>query len=271
MAHWTLEDIPWHKFDRSAVEPEIVKIVKAACMVEHNGDDYAAYLCNVFDDDPEFCGDARRWAAEEVQHGRALRRWAEFADPEFDFEGSFRRFTQGFRLPLDATESVRRSRSGELIARCMVEVGTSSYYSALRDAVSEPVLKEICRRIAGDEFRHYKLFYTHMRRYQEKEKLSLLERSRVAFGRLAEAEDDELAYAYYVGNGHTEAYDRKRFSRAYARRALALYRFNHVQRGFGMALKAIGIKPQGWLGRVVTRLGWRFIEGRSHRLIRAGA
>ena len=46
-----------------------------------------------------------------------------------------------------------------MIARCVVESGTSSYYSAIRDATEEPVLQEIAGRIAADEYRHYKLFY----------------------------------------------------------------------------------------------------------------
>ncbi|MFQ5959028.1 MAG: ferritin-like domain-containing protein, partial [Alphaproteobacteria bacterium] len=135
MAHWSVDDIAWHRFDPSAADPEIVKVVKAAAMVEMNGADYATYLCNVFADDAEFCAAARRWAGEEVQHGRALRRWAELADPGFDFAAAFQRFKEGYRLPLEATASVRGSRAGELVARCVVEVGTSSYYSALRDAV----------------------------------------------------------------------------------------------------------------------------------------
>ena len=40
----------------------------------------------------------------------------------------------GYKLPLDAASSVRGSRTGELIARCMVETGTSSYYTALGEA-----------------------------------------------------------------------------------------------------------------------------------------
>ena len=52
--HWTLDDLPWDQFDASKVDPEVLKIVKAAAMVEYNGRDYATYLCNVFHDDPEF-------------------------------------------------------------------------------------------------------------------------------------------------------------------------------------------------------------------------
>ena len=66
--HWTLDDIPWAQFDAAQVDPDILKVVKAAAMVEHNGGDYAAYLCSVFHDDPEFQVAARQWAEEEVQH-----------------------------------------------------------------------------------------------------------------------------------------------------------------------------------------------------------
>ncbi len=147
--HWTLDDIPWARFDAARVDADVLKAVKAAAMVEHNGGDYVTYLCNVFPDDPEFQAAARAWGAEEVQHGQALARWARLADPGFDFEARFARFLAGFRLPLEAERSVRGSRTGELLARCMVEVGTSSFYSAMRDAADEPVLKEICRRIAA--------------------------------------------------------------------------------------------------------------------------
>jgi len=272
VGHWTLDDIPWDRFEADKVDPEIVKVIKAAAMVEYNSAEYATYLCNVFSDDPDFCALARDWAEEEIQHGLALRRWAERADPGFDFDAAFKKFTEGYQqVPLDAHESVRGSRTGELIARCVVEVGTSSYYSALRDSVREPVLKLICHRIAGDEFRHYKLFLTHMRRYQKTEGLPLLARLRVAFGRLAESEDDELAFAYYCGSGAARAYDRKTFVREYERRALPLYRFGHVQRALGMVLKAVGLSPQGRFGRLLVRAGWWLMRRRVRRLEAAPA
>ena len=77
--HWTLGDIPWAEFDPARVDPDILKVVKAAAMVEHNGGDYAEYLCSVFHDDPEFQAVSRQWAEEEVQHGQALAAWAKLA------------------------------------------------------------------------------------------------------------------------------------------------------------------------------------------------
>src|SRR3954466_8512734 len=91
--HWTLDDIPWDQLDRSKADAEILKIIKAAALVEYNGRDYATYLCNVFSDDPEFQQVAREWAEEEVQHGAALGRWAELVDPEFSLEAAFKCFT----------------------------------------------------------------------------------------------------------------------------------------------------------------------------------
>lgn len=268
--HWTLDDIPWERFDATRVDPEILSVVKAASMVEANGGDYATYLCRVFHDDPAFQETAHEWAAEEVQHGMALARWAHMADPGFDFDEAFRRFTDGFKIPLDVDASVRGSRSGELVARCIVETGTSSYYAALMEATDEPVLKEICRNIAADELRHYKLFYDTMRVYLKRERIGPFRRLMTALGRIRESEDDELAYAYYAANEPAGAYDRKRYSNAYARRAFSFYRPHHVQRGIAMALKASGLKPNGRLNLVLTRLACRFLQVRSARLARAG-
>ena len=267
MGGWMPDDIPWDQFDRSKLDPEMVKIAKAACMVEHHSADYGEYLCGVFHDDPAFCADALRWAEEEVQHGTVLRRYAELADPDFDFEAAFARFVAGHPIDTGASESIRGSRCGELVARCIVEVGTSTYYSALRDAAEEPVFKAICKRIAGDEFRHYKLFYSNMKRYRDSEGLGRLARARVAIGRLMESSDDELSYAYHCGAGEPGAFVRRRAILAYAARTLPLYRKNHVERGLGMTLKAIGIKPQGRPGRIITALAWFAFRLYQRRLV----
>lgn len=269
--HWTLDDIPWQDFDPGKVDPEVVKIVKAASLVEYNGGDYATYLCNVFPDDPDFRAAAASWAGEEVQHGQALGRWAELADPGFDFEGAFQRFTDGYKLQLDAEQSIRGSRAGELVARCIVEVGTSSYYSALGSAVDEPVLKEICKRIAADELRHYRLFYTHLKRYLQKDRIGRWRRVAVALSRINESEDDELAYAYYAANGGGEPYDRERWCRAYMRRAYVFYRPQHIDRAVAMSFKAAGLDPQSRLAGWASRLAYRVVRWRGARLAAAGA
>jgi hypothetical protein len=272
MGSWTLDDIPWQRFDPARVEPEIVRLVKAASLVEYNGAAYAHHLCRLFDDDAAFQESARQWGAEEVQHGAALARWATLADPAFDFAAAFARFREGFRIDFDSDRSRRGSRAGEMVARCVVETGTSSYYTALREGTREPVLQEICRRIAADELRHYRLFYRRLGVCLARERLGRWARLRIALGRVAESEDDELAYAYYAaGNGEALPYDRRRCSRAYARRAFALYRRHHVKRMVPMVLKAAGLTPNGRLGRVVSRLAWRAMRYRALRLAKEAA
>lgn len=268
MSTWTLDDISWDRFDPAKVDPEFLRLVKAAALVEYNGEEYARYLNEVFRGDDTFRRAADIWATEEVQHGRALGRWAEMADPAFDFDAAFRDFTAGFKLPQDVGQSVRGSRAGELIARCIVEVGTNSYYSALAEAATEPVIKEICGRIADDEERHYSLFFSHMKRYLKFERLPLRQRVRVAAGRILESGDDELSYAYHAANLSGSVYDRRRANDEYVRRAYPLYGRHHVDKGFAMIFRAIGLEPGFW-SRLLALVARGFMRWRVAHLARA--
>lgn len=269
---WTLETIDWARFESAAVSSDLLKVIKTAAMVERNGADYGRYLCNVFADDPAFCEVARRWAAEEEQHGMALGRWAQAADPAWNFDAAFAAFTAMYRIPVDATDSVRGSRAGELCARCVVETGTSSFYSAIRDAAREPVLKQICKNIAADEFRHYKLFYDHMQRYASADGLSKWDRLKVALTRFKEADDDEIASAYHAGNAVAAPYDRARASSAYGERAFGFYHERHVRRAGNMFAQAAGLEPEGWAAKLLTKVLWLVIRarGRKFRPLLAG-
>lgn len=270
MAHWTLDDIPWHVFDASRAEPHVIPVIKAACMVEHNGYDYARYLNEVFHDDPEFQQASNDWAVEEVQHGQALRKWAELADPTFNFDESFKRFTDGYKLPLNVEASVRGSRSGELIARCVVESGTSSYYTAIKNWTNEPVLQLVCAKIAGDEFRHYKLFYEHLKRYLAKEHIGTFKRIRIALGRVAESEDDELAYAYYAANmPPSVAYDHERFKNAYMTAAYSFYQKPDVDKVTAMVLKAAGFRPGERTQKVINFVAWKAMRYQASKAAKA--
>ena len=256
MGHWTIDDIPWDSFEPDRIDPELLKLVKAACMVERHSAAYGQYLCAIFSAEPGVCADALAWSREEIQHGEVLRRYAEMVDPDFDFDDAYSRFIKGQPIDVNAEKSIRGSLCGEMVARCTVEVGTSSYYSALRDSIKEPVLREICRNIAADEFRHYKLFYKYAQHFQKIEGLSRWARFKIVFGRFLETGDDELSYAYYCGSGDTRPYVRKQANADCMARTLRLYRFEHVRRGVGMLLKSAGIKPRGILGKTIIWLSW---------------
>jgi hypothetical protein len=110
-----------------------------------------------------------------------------------------------------------------------------------------------------------------MRRYQLAENTGRWRRVATGIGRIAESEDDELAYAYYAANLWPDAYDRRTSARAYARRAYSVYRRPHVERGIGMALKAVGLRPQGALHRALAAVATWAMALRVRSLARAGA
>jgi len=268
---WALDDVQWAAFDRSKVEPWMIAAIKSAALVELNAPDYVDYLKRVFQGaDPATISSIEQWGREESQHGRALGRWAELADPSFSLDEAFARFHANYQPAHFAAcggDSVRGSRRGEMIARCVVESGTSSYYSAIRDATDEPLLKEVAGRIAADEFRHYKLFYETLEAQSEPE-LPFWKRVFVALGRIAEADDDELSYAYYCANvaaADTDKlpYRRAVYARAQAATTMRIYRRNHVQRLVQMVAKAIGAAPHGTVAKIAGSLMWRALRLRA--------
>jgi hypothetical protein len=269
-AGWTLNDIDWSRFDRTKVDPVMLAAVKAASLVEYNAPDYVTYLRNVYRAAPEhIVRDIERWGGEEIQHGLALGRWAELADPQFDFKAAFARFRSSYRAPhFDrADSSVRGSRRGEMIARCVVESGTSSLYSALRDATDEPVLKEIAARIAGDEFRHYRLFYDIGRADQEPE-LPRWKKLWIALSRVNESSDDELPCAFYCANvpaseAERRPYRRRHYARVYRKTIMSFYRRHHVEKLVKMVIMPSGISPASPAVTIIARLVSRLMVRRA--------
>ncbi len=266
--HWQIADLPWNRFDPAKVDPDLLKIVKAAALVEYNASDYATYLCNVFPDDAGFREDIRAWAVEETQHGAALGAWAERADPNFNFNDAFVRYTAGYRIDIAVQESVRGSRTGELIARCIVETGTSSYYDVLANATEEPVLKALCRHIVADELRHYKLFHTYLQRYVASNELGRFKRLKIGLSRIMESEDDELAFAYYAANtSPTAIYNRQTYTTAYMARAYPLYRPDHLERMIAMVFRACGFRLSTFWRHIVKRIAQRLMQAKVKKAL----
>lgn len=269
-AGWTLGDIDWSRFDASKVDADLLAAIKAASLVEYNAPDYVDYLKRVYMGAPGTTIETiERWGEEEIQHGKALARWAQLADPSFDFDDAFARFRTLYRPShfVSGETSVRGSKRGEMIARCVVESGTSSFYSAIREGTGEPVLREVAGRIAADEFRHYRLFYEIMRAQTEPD-LPVWRKLWVAIGRVGEAEDDELACAYYCANvradeTNTRPYERKRYARAYNAKIMTLYRRHHIDKLVRMVAMPAGINPSGLLSSLASAVLWRLLKYRA--------
>ncbi len=270
MSSWSLDTICWHKFNAEAVDTALLAVVKTAALVEANAADYVTYLSNVFEGDDAFIEAAQQWGVEERQHGDALGRWAELADPTFSFARALADFRAGYKLDLATHLSIRGSQAAELIARQVVETGTSSFYSAMRDASAEPVLKEIAGRIAADEFHHYKLFAKHFGRYQANDRISLWAKLKVAATRFNEAEDDELGYAYFAANvlhSHpTAVFADRNYGKDYWARAISLYRRAHIDSAVRMIFRTVELKASGRLFRVASTSLWWLTRVQASRL-----
>jgi hypothetical protein len=277
-AGWTLDDVDWSRFEPAKVDLNLLAAVKAAALVEYNAPDYVAYLKRVYKGAPDSTiRDIEHWGEEEIQHGLALARWAEVADPSFDFNRAFVRFRTKYRpWHFDgADRSIRGSRRGEMITRCVVESGTSSFYSAIRDASDEPVLKEVAGRIAADEFRHYRLFYDILQSDPEPD-LPRWRKLLVAVTRVKESDDDELACAYYCANVPPERegalpYSRRTYARAYHATAMKLYRRHHIDKLVKMVVKPTGFDPAGRMSEWAGAALWRLLTARAAMIENAAA
>ncbi len=266
---WKFEDINWSLFDPQKVNPEILRVIKAGSVIEHNSSDYELYLKNVFAGDEVFHREIEWWSKDEVKHGKVLAEWIKLADPTFDFEDRFRAYVEGFPIDVETTESIRGSRAAELLTRCMIEIGTSTFYTAVKDKTEEPLLKQICRKIAADELRHYKLFYKHLQRYQSQEQLNLFKRFKVTMSRLLENQDDELPFAYYIANNETAPYNRKHYTQLYGKAVYSFYQKSHVATGVAFFCKAIGVNPQGWISKVLFFVTFKLLSTKAVKYAKA--
>jgi hypothetical protein len=144
-------------------------MVATASLMESATDLYTANLIEFFAGDDEIGSWLQEyWLPEELQHGKALRRYVEAAWPDFPWEAVRRGFVEEFRPFCD--EALQPARSLEMASRCVVEMGTASFYTGLSRASREPVLAAVTGRIAKDEVGHYKHFYRFFREYRERER-----------------------------------------------------------------------------------------------------
>ncbi|HEV2187220.1 MAG TPA: ferritin-like domain-containing protein [Stellaceae bacterium] len=169
--HWALDDIDWSRLRRDLVADNeaLFYLVASASFVEAATDLYTQNLVDYFSADEEITDWLKaHWLPEELQHGQALRRYVQLAWPDFDWDGVYERFLPEFTRQC-AEDGVEKTRSREMASRCIVEMGTSSYYRTLSRMTDEPVLSELTRRISDDEVRHYKHFYSYLKKYQRRE------------------------------------------------------------------------------------------------------
>jgi hypothetical protein len=141
-ASWSIDELPYHALDRETVKDNTLLLyaVATAAFVEITSDVYTRNLADFFHDDAEVVDWLLyAWEREELQHGGALKRYVETAWPDFGWDDAYRGFLGEF-LRLCSVDQLAPTRALEMVARCVIETGTATFYRALSAMSPEPVL-----------------------------------------------------------------------------------------------------------------------------------
>lgn len=197
--HWTLADIEWHDIDCETARCNITTyyVVTAASFVETAADLYTANLVEHFTDPTARHWLRNYWQPEELQHGLALRTYVETVWPELDWPTHYHNFFAEYSQ-LCTMEELEDSPALEMVARCVVEAGTSTFYAALQNSSDDPVLKKITGLISRDEVSHYNHFRRFFKAYQKQEHIGRIGVVRSLYRRLTEVENEDA----YIGLKH---------------------------------------------------------------------
>ena len=210
--HWTLAQIDYSRVNAGAVHDvdDLFYLVVTASFIESGSDTYTRNLVGHFADWPEIADWLEHeWQPEELQHGRALRTYAQAVWPEFDWPTAYAAFFDEYSR-LCTVEELEDDRALELVARCVVETGTATYYETLRDFATEPVLVDLAERIRADEVRHYKHFFRYFKRLRDERGTTRLRVVGALRRRLLElrASDTDIALRHaWAHRPHADAAD----------------------------------------------------------------
>ena len=151
---WLIDEIPFRDVDRDLVrdDQQLFYGVVAASFIEITADLHTANLAEFYRGDDEATEWlSQQWEPEELQHGATLKRYVESAWPDFDWNTAYRPFFAQYSRCC-GVDVLATTRELEFAARCVVEIGTATFYPALSDMTGEPVLKQIAGLIAADEY-----------------------------------------------------------------------------------------------------------------------
>lgn len=170
--HWRLEDIDFDGIDPALVHDDeiLFYMLASASFVEIMSELYSSNLIEHFRGNVEVVTWLEKdWQREEVQHGRALKTYVQKAWPEFNWDVANEAFQAEYTASCTA-QQLEPSHALEMVARCVVETGTTTLYNALCDYVKEPVLLSLLTHIKADETNHYLHFRQYFEAYNDSER-----------------------------------------------------------------------------------------------------
>jgi rubrerythrin len=253
---WCLDDIAFDAVDLTLIRNDefLFLTLASASFVEILAEIYSNNLIKHFRGNTEVTDWLRDfWQQEEMQHGRALKAYVQAVWPEFDWESAHCAFRTQYGL-LCTVEQLESNRALELVGRCVVETGTSTFYRALCNYIKEPVLRELVDHIKGDEAAHYAHFLRYFAAYNARERHGVMAVIAAILRRLREIRQDDAYIAFkhvfaarHPGQPFLES-DWRRYNRTVKRLARRHYPYSMAAR---MLIKPIPMSSK--LKRIVHR------------------
>jgi hypothetical protein len=206
-AHWQISDIAYDTIDRSRVADDeaLFHMVTSASFIETGSDTYTRNLVEHFADQPELAEWlAVHWEPEELQHGAALARYVQTVWPRFPWQAAYDSFFDEYER-LCTVETLQKGAL-EMVARCVVEMGTTTYYQTLHTLAGrcdEPVLADLVNRIRADEIGHYKHFLAYFKSLKAQQPVSRWGVMRALWARLRELRESDSDVALRHVWAHT--------------------------------------------------------------------
>jgi rubrerythrin len=197
------QDIPFEKIEKERVHANrfLLQTLAIASFIEITSELYDSNLGEYYAGDDETVAWLHEtWEPEEVQHGQALKRYIETVWPEFEWQRHYDRFVQEY-APLCTVEALEPTRAREMLARMVVETGTSTLYKMLASyakELREPVLEKLASLISKDEVYHFEMFEKVFEKYKAEEKLGKKEITSILYKRLKTVNNEDVKIAYEV-------------------------------------------------------------------------
>ena len=264
-SHWTLADIEWDQIDRNRVRnnQNTAYVIAAASFVETAADLYTANLVKHFPDPSAQQWLMNHWQPEELQHGLALRTYVEAVWPELDWEQNYSHFLAEYSQ-LCTMEELENSRALEMVARCVVETGTSSFYRTIEHSCDEPVLKYLTGLIRKDEISHYNHFRHFFEEYQKQENISRTGIVRSLYRRLNEVETEDAYFGLkhaYLMHHPDEQFNHKQYEMITHQLRLAMVENYPYREAIKMLLQPLD------LNRTLVKFSMPLLEQAARRLM----
>lgn len=156
---WELADIPFDTIDKSAVSQDTLDFVRINTLMEMSSLYATRMFLRDFQGNPDFCQFMSIWYYEEMKHYLVLREYLKVFDCAPDFE----------ELPKYDVELDPAPWPATLAMHWCGELRLGRWYLRWSKGADEPVLAQIFKLIADDEFRHAQCYEDFMHQALKKQ------------------------------------------------------------------------------------------------------